>query len=456
MTESLPEVVVTVPCVKWSQHPVRLRIHDWQRWEVVENPCSALLGHAFALMLPCSAYVRERGDELRREVVKALSEAGTVAVPALVQALGDSSAAVRRLACYALGALGDATAVPALVEALGDGDRDVRRAACVALGRVGDATAVPALVEALGDGDSDVRRASCEALVRIRDAQAVPALIQALGDGDWYVRRVACEALGAIGDATAVPALVEALRDDDRDVRRVACEALGAIGDATAVPALVEALRDGARDVRRAACEALGAIGDATAVPALIKALGDDDKGDDDKDVRRLACGGIGDVIAEFKLIQTLGNDSVRSAAYEALVQIGSPSVPALVEALGDGDRDVRYAACGALGRLGDATAAPALRVHAECLDAARRALEQLGGTALPLADAVHQLLERSDWWGVLIKALPTQSVRDALVQIGQPAVPALVEALGDGDSGVRSASCEALGRIGDATAVPA
>ncbi|MFX9939176.1 HEAT repeat domain-containing protein, partial [Acinetobacter baumannii] len=42
-------------------------------------------------------------------------------------------------------------------------------------------------------------------------------------------------------------------------------------------------------------------------------------------------------------------------------VRLGSPSVPALVEALGVGDWDVRVAACGALGWIGDATAVPAL-----------------------------------------------------------------------------------------------
>ncbi len=106
-------------------------------------------------MSPCSAYVRERGDALRRAVAEALSEVGSPAVPALVQALGDGDKDVRSAACRALGAIGDASAVPALINALGDEYSWVRFAACEALGAIGDAAAVPDLIKALRDEDSD-------------------------------------------------------------------------------------------------------------------------------------------------------------------------------------------------------------------------------------------------------------------------------------------------------------
>jgi hypothetical protein len=98
----------------------------------------------------------------------------------------------------ALGAIGDPQAVPALIQALGDSNRDVRRAAAEALVRIG-APAVPALIQALGDSDCAVRRAQRRrwanlaahwgiATVRmfaLRQREALvqdrPALIQALG-----------------------------------------------------------------------------------------------------------------------------------------------------------------------------------------------------------------------------------------------------------------------------------
>jgi bilin biosynthesis protein len=61
--------------------------------------------------------------------------------------------------------------------------------------RIG-APAVPALIQALGDSDRDVRRAAAEALGKLGDPQAVSPLIQALGDRSENVRRAAAEALG--------------------------------------------------------------------------------------------------------------------------------------------------------------------------------------------------------------------------------------------------------------------
>ncbi|GBC92749.1 hypothetical protein HRbin15_01226 [bacterium HR15] len=120
MSAQLPEVEVKVPCVEGQEHPVRLRIHDWENWEIVQNPCSELLGHAFGLMSPCSAYVRERGPKLRKAVVEALAQVGSAAVPALREALGDSGWRVREAACWASGEIGDISAVPALREASRD------------------------------------------------------------------------------------------------------------------------------------------------------------------------------------------------------------------------------------------------------------------------------------------------------------------------------------------------
>lgn len=96
-------------------------------------------------------------------------------------------------------------------------------------------------------------------------------------------------------------------------------------------------------------------------------------------------------------------------------------SVPALVEALGDSDVDVRAAAASALGQIGS-----------EARDAVP-----------PLVKAVED---------------EDSSVRQdaiwALGEMGQEAseaVPALVEALGDAKTGVRWSAARSLGRIGPA-----
>jgi HEAT repeat protein len=193
----------------------------------------------------------------------------------------------------------------------------------------------------------------------------------------------------------AVPPLIQALGDSDWDVRAAAAWALGKLGDPRAVPALIQALRDRSENVRFAAAWALGDLGDPQAVPALIKALGD-------------------------------GWDAVR------------------------------FAAAWALGDLGDPQAVPPLSVWAHAgEDAARDALQTLGHPMLDLPQAVAQVAAQGAW-GVLIRALTCTQVREVVVGLGAPAVPALIQALGDSDRDVRRAAAEALGAIGDPQAIPA
>jgi HEAT repeat protein len=135
-------------------------------------------------------------EDVRWAAAEALVKIGTPAVPALIQALGDSDSAVRCAAAWALGDLGDPQAMPALIQALEDLDEAVRRAAAKALGDLGDPQAIPALIKALRDRSENVRRAAAEALGKLGDPQAMPALIQALRDSGWDVRRAAAEALG--------------------------------------------------------------------------------------------------------------------------------------------------------------------------------------------------------------------------------------------------------------------
>lgn len=92
-------------------------------------------------------------------------------VDALIPALKDTRAVVRRMATLVLGDLAPLArqAVPALVEALTDPDERLRRGAAVALGLFGSQAmaAVPALRAALGDKDEGVRSFAATALTLI-------------------------------------------------------------------------------------------------------------------------------------------------------------------------------------------------------------------------------------------------------------------------------------------------
>jgi HEAT repeat protein len=76
-----------------------------------------------------------------------------------------------------------------------------------------------------------------------------------------------------------------------------------------------------------------------------------------------------------------------------------------------------------------------------------------MGQAPLPLPEALAQVVAQGAW-GVLVRALRHEAVRAAVVELGTPAVPHLIQALGDRDWYVRVAACRALGQIGDPQAL--
>lgn len=191
-----------------------------------------------------SADTRAQLERLRQgrkdERVDALLELGdrredaAYVVPALAEALRDSSEDVRLRAAEALGKFGSAgvPAQAALVAAL-DGPDMVATEAAKSLGKLGPGArdAPLALGRVLQRSDVYLRREAAKALIRFGPgaSTALRALTEALtGDKDKIVRLSAAQALGAIGSAAqeAVPALRRALDDKDSLVAAKAREAL--------------------------------------------------------------------------------------------------------------------------------------------------------------------------------------------------------------------------------------
>ncbi len=234
----------------------------------------------------------ETGDEpLRLAAAWGLETIGARAGgarDALVEVLhADESSGVRAAAARALGGLGDGgrPAVPALFEALGQPSEAVRHAAAQALSRQkltpGD---IPHLVVALQSEDVYVRAFAAWRLGNFREdaREAVPVLALTLQQPDTYVAVSA--ALARIGPAAteAVQALVLELASSDAGRRWRAARTLGRIGPgaAAAVPALVAAMEDPNEGVRLRIARALGRIGpDPRSAAALQRATGDPDGG---------------------------------------------------------------------------------------------------------------------------------------------------------------------------------
>lgn len=347
-----------------------------------------------------------------------------------------------------------------LKKRLADKNWEVRKQAVEELATVGE-PALPLLVTHTKDTDERVRLAVVKSLARIRIRPAIEALLTMLQDSDSNVVDAAGEALAAIG-RVALPGLVNTLKGEHLGARAEAIETLGKIGDPSAVPHLIPCLQDDrkpwlgdpisqitARALRQIATEdALKAVASwekrqakkagkpAPEEPATINGAATTDA------PKGKPSNGASESITDTGLdrheilprlvesVRTL-QDNARDEAAKALRNyaktmrgnVGDDLVRPLVLNLKHPDWFIRWTMAEALGWIyGDLTT------------------QTLMGT---LDDPV---------WTVRVAAI------HALVEIGEPqAVPKLVSMLAhDPETKVREMVAEALGVIGDETAIPA
>ena len=275
-------------------------------------------------------------------------------------------------------------------------------------------------IELLKVDDLTRRDAARAALIRI-GVPAVPSLMELLKSNDDTARHWASATLSFLSPTSkgAAPALAELLADSNPDVRHAAGGVLWHLHSEAkaAVPILRELLRNKDREIRLAALSALGAIGrDAGAAsPDVMRLLGDHDAG-----VRSSAALIIGNIRCESDkavpaLLETMIKDkdsNVRSVAALALGDFGveaKTATPPLTKALDDENIDMRTRAALALGRIGGAIA-------------------QAGGDSKPMIAALADRL----------RAAKSVEARDSfasgLGQVGPPAVPTLMELLGESE----------------------
>jgi TolB-like protein len=168
------------------------------------------------------------------------------------------------------------------LEMIRDDEETVRLNAVKMLGFSYDPRALPALVEALRDSSLAVKTSAVEALVRKGSSANGPIIEQlndALDGGDFVTARFAARALGLIGDPSLVPVLLELIHSDDAFVACEAALALGRIKDERAIGPLTEMTRNPNGNLRFAAAEALGHIGDSQTVGVFEQLLKDQDEG---------------------------------------------------------------------------------------------------------------------------------------------------------------------------------
>jgi HEAT repeat protein len=179
----------------------------------------------------------------------------------------------------------------------------------------------------LDSGDPEARRRATAAITELAPAEGADLLLRALGDSDWRVRKEASSVAMALGPADALlDRLVTALFPGDNvGLRNAVVETLAAFGR-SAIPAVTRVIGRLDPDGKKLAAEVLGRAHDPMALEPLNS-------------------------------LYTDADPNVRTAALEAIADIGALAVDAasrtLLGALDADDTHLRLAALEGLNRLG-------------------------------------------------------------------------------------------------------
>lgn len=222
--------------------------------------------------------------------------------------------------------LGGEALADRVLRALSDPSRDVRCLAVRSLKHHPGLVPVDAVGTRTHDPDVEVRRAVVEVLVSVDDESIVVHLLDAARDPVADIRDPARSFLRARCTGSSAEILVHALADPS--VRGVAAELLAQSPHAAVEP-IIRALPDADVDTR-------SAMGQVLAAPAAVEIL----------------VGGLSHPDPVRRLVSLRGLGLVGPAG----------STRHLTACLEDPDPAIRREACHLLGRLGEASAAPALR----------------------------------------------------------------------------------------------
>lgn len=422
---------------------------------------------------------------VRVAVAKALGALGQKeAVPALCKALTDRFYAVRLDAVSALGLLRDPSAIDVLKGVLlkdhqdasgvpartvaydsrstytRDHLPDIWLIACDALAKIGE-PALPVLRQRLSAKQPEIRAKVAYLLLGLKDGKSLPAIIQSMQSGsiaptpDLYTR------LGRMQSPSTVPVLVQALDAPDSKTREAAAVALGQTGDRAVVPIILARYRSGQLEL--GALTALAALADLSTESVFIEAIGSGDGR-----AQAIAIGALGKIGSTRSLpgLLSLSIDKNTRIAIPArravtailsrLAQAGDRSaLESALTALDVPDRGLRTAACGAVGRLGDAAQTNVLANLLAEKDvlvrrAAAQALEAMATRVrVPLPHLMKALSDRDRVVSGACYHAAQLSVRDLSVDEKDKLLPELKELAESKSALIRRLAAFGLGEVG-------
>ena len=507
------------------------------KWVVRKHASDTLASYGPTVIEQLGKVLASGDEDQRFWVVKSLVKIGNDSLPLLCRALSKGSKFMRIYSAAALGDIGDEMAIPLLVEGLGDkvwrvrrncyqalvsfGERalpalekamvseneDVLYWAARALGKIGEASR-DILLKALKSGTEQSKFVVAAALAETGDTRIIAVLVRNCGEGNWILQKRSAEALGDIG-RLAVPSIIEALKTasgrklywllyalahmDSYGVQAIE-KVLVAAGETfrwnvkdyiaeigePVIPVLENLARHDEKNVRFFAVTCLGeASRTVSADDVLMGALGDPSWS-----IRRVAADALAvrgsAVLDRLNLALETGDEDLRFWVTYIFRKMGSVGISYLIKALGDSNKNIAYFAASALGDVHDEEVVrplvralgdeywPVRRNAADSLmRLARfsistlvnyindensdvqywvfRILEQVGGEHL---EEIIMKLKKGNDEERLFAAKAIGAIKDPR------AVEPLIDALTDGHEWVRLYAAIALGEIGDRRAL--
>ncbi|MEZ6143856.1 MAG: hypothetical protein R3B91_00180 [Planctomycetaceae bacterium] len=367
----------------------------------------------------------------------------------------DAPAADKAITCKKLAIYGSAEAVPDLAKLLAD--PELNSWARIALEAIPGEEADEALRNATESLDGLLLVGTINSIGVRQDAQAVEILSAHLQDADSDVASAAAVALGHVGNASASESLRQALATASLSVRSsiaegcVLCaESFLADGDSDTARQIYDEVRAADVPLQRVIEATRGAIlarKEDEAIPLLMEQFRSPVK-----QLFQLALG----TAREFPggdVDQALANEMRRTSPERAALIIQAMAdrpetvvLTAVLDAAGQGPKEVRLSAIEALKRIGDVSCLPSL------LEIALETDEDVAGTA---KDTLSEI-PGDDVDGQILALLPQSEggMYPLMVElVGRrrlQAVPELIKALESSDNDVRSAALIALGETVD------
>jgi HEAT repeat protein len=375
-------------------------------------------------------------------------------------------------AAVGLSMFGHPQAIGTLLEGIHSEDSWIRFEAIYGLGRSFDEHTSAALIPLLAHPEVKTRQELVMTLGRIGDETAVEGLITALGDTEPRVRWRAAMGLRLAGDPQSVDALTELLESET---------------DATVVEHAQEALnklqRKSSRPVAPPPSPRPAVTAPAPAIPAPAKPPPQSEQVTAKPPLSAQEREELGREVTGY-LRQFSGNSEQRRKARKALLELGPPIIPDLINRLDDPNFAVRWEIVNLLGNLGDPSAVDALIDRAIFDNNHHVRWRSLWALAAIDDDSIGprlvSYLEHENWhirWRaavgasmfgrqeatpVLIEGLrdPNSFIRweavNALARVpGGESTTAVLPLLEDPDLGVQREVVLYLGRVADARAIP-